>query len=60
MILLKTGNTPEVPTKEYYLESEAEFDEIPKNAPIGSTALILTEAGLTVKMKNSKGQWIAI
>lgn len=59
-ILLKTGETTEVPVKEYYVESEAEVAEIPENAPTGSVVQILTESGLTVKMKNSKGQWIAI
>jgi hypothetical protein len=60
MILLKTGNTPEVPVKEYYVESESEIADIPADAPAGSTVLILTESGLTVKMKNSKGNWIQI
>lgn len=59
-ILLKTGETTEVPVKEYYVESEEEIAEIPENAPVGSRALILTSNGLTVKMKNSKGQWVAI
>jgi hypothetical protein len=52
-LLLKTGETTEVPVKEYYVESEAEIADIPDSAPIGSRVLILTEGGLTVKMKNS-------
>ena len=60
MILLKTGNTPEIPAKEYYVESESEIASIPADAPTSSTVLILTESGLTVKMKNSKGDWIQI
>ena len=59
-ILLKTGETAEVPVKEYYVESEAEIAEIPENAPTGSRVLVLTDSGLSVKMKNSKGQWVAI
>jgi hypothetical protein len=60
MILLKTGSTTEVPTKQYYVESEAEIADIPVNAPTGSTVMILTESGLSVKMKNSEGKWIQI
>ena len=60
MILLKTGNTVNVPTQEFYVESEAEIVDIPVSAPTGSTVMILTESGLTVKMKNSEGKWIQI
>ena len=60
MILLKNGNTYNIPVKQYYVESEAEIAEIPANAPTGSTVLILNENGLSVKMKNSEGKWIAI
>lgn len=60
MILLKIGESTNTPIKQYYVESEAEISQIPANAPTGSTVLILTESGLTVKMKNSKGEWIAI
>lgn len=60
MILLKNGNTYNIPVKQYYVESEAEIAEISANAPTGSTVLILNENGLSVKMKNSEGKWIAI
>jgi hypothetical protein len=58
--LLKTGNSYEVPLKEYYVESEAEIAQIPSTAPVGSHVLILTENGLNVKMKNSQGNWVEI
>lgn len=60
MQLLKTGNSYEVPLKEYYVESEAEIAKIPATAPVGSHVLILTNDGLVVKMKNSQGNWIEI
>jgi hypothetical protein len=45
--------------KQFYVESEEEVNNI-KNAPIGSTVLILTENGLKVKMLHSSGNWIEI
>lgn len=60
MILLKQGGTYNVPTHEYYVESEDEIKSIPASAPTGSTVLILTDDGLSVKMKNSKGEWVNI
>ena len=60
MILLKQGSTYNVPTCEYYIESEDELKSIPTSAPTSSTVLILTDAGLSVKMKNSKGEWVSI
>lgn len=47
-------------TEEWLVESEAELAEIPESAPFGSIALILTNDGLTVKMKNSSGDWITV
>lgn len=44
----------------WYCESDAELTEIPESAPPGSIAEILTENGLTIKMKNSSGEWIEI
>ncbi len=43
--------------EEWIVESDAELDEIPDSAPFGSIALVLTDNGLTVKMKNSQGEW---
>lgn len=45
--------------KQFYVESEEEVNDI-KNAPVGSTVLILTENGLKVKMLHSSGSWIEI
>ena len=57
--LLQIGNQPNTPTKQFYVESEEEIENI-KNAPTGSTVLILTEGGLKVKMLHSSGKWIEI
>lgn len=57
--LLKLGDRANAQLPEYYVESEAALSEI-KNAPAGSTVLILTEAGLTVKMRHSSGKWVEI
>lgn len=58
---LKIGNTQNIPTQEWYVESEGEIETIPSYVPVGSTVQILTpDVGLMVKMKNSDGQWIEI
>lgn len=57
--LLQIGNQPNTPVKQFYVESEEEIENI-KNAPVGSTVLILTEKGLKVKMLHSSGEWIEI
>ena len=58
---LKIGNAQNIPTQEWYAESEGEIETIPSYVPVGSTVQILTpDAGLVVKMKNSDGQWIEI
>ena len=57
--LLQIGNQPNTPVKQFYVESEEEIENI-KNAPVGSTVLILTENGLKVKMLHSSGKWIEI
>ena len=58
---LKIGNTQNIPTQEWYVESEGEIETIPSFVPVGSTVQILTpDGGLVVKMKNGDGQWIEI
>lgn len=57
--LLQTGSYSNIPVKQFYVESEEEIKDI-KNAPFGSTILILTEEGLKVKMLHSSGRWIDI
>ena len=57
--LLQIGNTANVPTKQYYVESEEELAEI-KDAPAGSIAMILTLNGLIVKMLHSSSEWVEI
>ena len=47
-------------TEEWLVESEAELAEIPASAPFGSVAMVLTEDGISVFMKNSQGQWVNI
>ena len=57
--LLKIGEYDNIATNQYYVESESEIAEI-KDAPVGSTVLILTDSGLSVKMLHSSGKWIEI
>ena len=57
MVLLSIGNSSNVPKEEFLLDSEDELQDIPECYP-GSTAIILTNNGMVVKMKNSKGEWI--
>lgn len=58
--LLQIGNQPNIPVKQYYVESEEEIKEI-KDAPVGSIVLLLTKnEGLKIKMLHSSGEWIDI
>lgn len=58
--LLSVGNQPNVPTKQFYVESEEEIKNI-ENAPTGSIVIILSkEDGLRIKMLHSSGEWIDI
>ena len=59
MVLLSIGNSSNIPREEFLLDSEEELKNIPECSP-GSTAIILTNNGMVVKMKNSKGEWIDI
>lgn len=57
--LLQIGNQPNVPIKQFYVESEEEIKNI-QSAPPGSIVLILTKKGLKVKMLHSSGEWVYI
>lgn len=57
MKLLQKGNSPNVLSETWLLETENEISKIPGSAPAGSIALILTDNGLNIKMKNSLGEW---
>ena len=46
------------PTTTWYCESVSELNDIPESVSAGSIAYILTNNGLSVKMKNSSGSWI--
>ena len=59
MVLLSIGNSSNIPKEEFLLDSEEELKDIPECSP-GSTAIILANDGMVVKMKNSKGEWIDI
>lgn len=59
MVLLSIGNSSNVPKEEFLLDSEEELQDIPE-CSAGSTAIILTNDGMVLKMKNSKGEWIDI
>lgn len=56
--LIKIGDNDNINTQTWYCESEEELKEI-KNAPVGSSVMILTENGLTIKMLRSTG-WVEI
>lgn len=56
--LIKIGDNDNINTQTWYCESEEELKEI-KNAPVGSSVMILTEEGLTIKMLRSTG-WVEI
>lgn len=48
------------PAETWYCESENELASIPEEVPASSIAVVLTNNGLAVKMKNSSGNWIDI
>jgi hypothetical protein len=56
---LKTGTIPNVPTAEYYAESDEELELFEDVVP-GSVGMILTESGLKIKMYHSSGKWIEV
>lgn len=66
--LLQTEHTYYVPTETWLCEPtsdaasdiEAELAKIPSTAPAGSIAEILLSTGLSVKMKNTAGDWIEL
>ena len=60
MQLIQKGNTPNTPIETWICDTEQEVSSIPSKAPIGSIALILTNDGLVVKMKNNAGDWVAL
>lgn len=56
--LISVGKENNIPVQEWYCESEEELKEI-KNAPVGSSVMILTEEGLKIKMLRSTG-WVDV
>lgn len=57
MKLLQKGNSSNIPSEVWLVDSAQEVSQIPNSAPSGSIVLILTNAGLQVKMKNNNGDW---
>lgn len=57
MKLLQKGNTPNISTETYLCDSAEEINLIPLSAPVGSIAIILTNDGSVIKMKNNSGEW---
>lgn len=49
-------------TETWYVESESELSQLSDDVPTGSVAMILntTSGGLTLKMKDSSGNWVEI
>lgn len=60
MKMMQKGNTPNIPYETWVCDTLEEVNEIPNAAPTGSIALILTNNGLVVKMKNNAGDWVAL
>ena len=66
--LIQTEHTYYVPTETWLCEPasdstadvDAELAQIPSTAPAGSIAEILLSTGLSVKMKNSAGDWVEL
>lgn len=59
MLLIKEGNTFNIPIETYLCDADADFANIPSNAPSGSIAYILNSNGNVVrKVKNSSGNWV--
>lgn len=56
---MKVGGIYNVPTADYYAESDEELDSFENVVP-GSTGMVLTESGLKIKMYHSSGKWIEI
>lgn len=48
------------PTTTWFCDSNEDIANIPENVAAGSVAMILTNSGLSVKMKNSAGNWIEL
>ena len=57
MKMIQKGNTPNTPIETWICDTLEEVNEIPNNAPTGSIALVLTNNGLVVKMKNGNNEW---
>ncbi len=57
MQLIQKGNTPNTPIETWICDTEQEVNSIPSKAPIGSIAIILTNDGSVIKMKNNSGEW---
>lgn len=57
MTLLSIGNSENTSRKQFLLDNEEELQDVPDCSP-GSTVIILTDSGMIVKMKNSKGEWM--
>ena len=52
---MKVGGIYNVPTADYYAESDEELDSFENVVP-GSTGMVLTESGLKIKMYHSSGK----
>lgn len=56
MTLLSIGNSENTSRKEFLLDSEEELQNVPDCSP-GSAVIVLSDSGVQVKIKNSKGEW---
>ena len=52
----KDGNEYNIPIQEYIDDTEADVVNLPKDAPMGSAALVVETQ--SVRFINSQGEWI--
>lgn len=60
MQLIQKGNTPNTPIETWICDTEQEVNSIPSKAPVGSIAIVLTNDGMIVKMKNNADDWVEL
>lgn len=60
MKLIQKGSIPNIQTETWICDTEQEVNEIPSKAPIGSVAIVLTNNGMIVKIKNNAGDWVEL
>ena len=59
--LINIGHNFNIPVNTYYLDTEADLENLPTNTPTGSIAYIIEEVedGSKLYMLDSTGTWVA-